>query len=113
MKLALAALALALASGCSDSDEPSFEPWTVVATQQNQSSDSVSLAIDYLAPNGAVVTWQRLLTDDALVLEAVNTEEIVTGPIVRWIECWYEAVVGETLPECARSEQTLTSTPPN
>lgn len=69
---------------------PMVEPWTVVATQQRYGPRGAFFAIEYIAPNGDVVRWER---------EIPSATPIDPGDILR---CWSSARVGEPLPHCAR-----------
>lgn len=73
------------------------EPWTVVATQQEIDAPVISYSIDYVAPTGGVVRWQR-------VRGGGNVGESYEA-------CWREARVGESLPQCAREESSPTPSP--
>ena len=62
--------------------------WTVLSTQMTLRGErELALAIDYIAPDGSTVTWERVIWEAGLP----------------WFECWQSAVVGKALPACARS----------
>ncbi len=99
-RLLAVVVGLVLLSGCSKSGTPA---WTVVATQWNVASDTTALRIDYIAPGGKIVRWER----PELSLATSSFKALDRG----YRDCWIQAKIGEPLPACARSEPTPTPTP--